>query len=375
MDAVYKEIHAPYESTRSALGTVGDREKFDEYFAQWLYHVYDPLDALRAYFSETKYAAEIRIRRGTNNRANPARVLNDVLDDWSKRSYSDEEHAWIAFLLRFALPETTNSGGGRFRAVAHGCASIGAPWSHIIVDEAQDLSAAEAVFLSSLSHRSGAFTVSADFHQRVSAAHGMDNAEAIKLGLPFVNPEGRSPFRFAENKRQTAEITRFLKGYYEQTFGEVPPFDVAKDAPHGPKPELFIGTDVQLRSRLRTLRNVLKARGGAENVAVLLVEEDDAQFAKVKTMLKADGIPTNGPDANNRHAWTVAYVEQIKGLEYDTCIVLGLDDVEPARRDYGSNRAYVALSRPARRLLIFCHDYPRLLRRIPTELFEKVDQR
>jgi hypothetical protein len=374
MDVIYQYARVPYEAARGAFGSAGEREKFDEAFAQWLFKVYDPLDALEDYFGGSRYAAGVRIRKGTNGRANQAKVIDAILEDWSKHLYGEEEQAWIAYLLRFALPETGDT-ERRFRIVPHALTSIGAPWSHIVIDEAQDLSAAEAAFLSSLVHKSGAMTVSADFHQRVSATHGMDDAEAIKLGLPFVNAEARTPYRFSENKRQTAEITRFLRGYYETTFGEVPPFDVAKDAPHGPKPELLLGDDTALRARLRSLKNILGKSGQVGSVAVLLVEEDDANLAKLKSTLKAEGISSNGPQPGRPEGWTVAYVEQIKGLEYETCVILGLDDVDPARRDYGRNRAYVALSRPARRLLMFCRDYPRLLRKIPAELFEKVDQR
>ena len=63
-------------------------------------------------------------------------------------------------------------------------------------------------------------------------------------------------------------------------------------------------------------------------------------------------------------------VERIKGLEFDACIVIGLEDVESAALNFTINRAYVALSRPARRLALVASEFPSLLRNVPRDLFE-----
>jgi hypothetical protein len=63
-------------------------------------------------------------------------------------------------------------------------------------------------------------------------------------------------------------------------------------------------------------------------------------------------------------------VERTKGLEFDACIVLGLEDVERAALNFTLNRAYVALSRPARRLALVCSEYPSLLRKVDKSLFD-----
>ena len=70
-------------------------------------------------------------------------------------------------------------------------------------------------------------------------------------------------------------------------------------------------------------------------------------------------------------AWTLANVEEIKGLEYDTCVVLGLDDIDAAELDNFKNRAYVAISRPTRRLLMLCNEFPSVLRGIPDSLYDR----
>ena len=66
----------------------------------------------------------------------------------------------------------------------------------------------------------------------------------------------------------------------------------------------------------------------------------------------------------------VMTIHQSKGLEFDACIVLGLEDVETAALNFTLNRAYVALSRPARRLALICGEYPPLLRKVDKSLFD-----
>ena len=67
------------------------------------------------------------------------------------------------------------------------------------------------------------------------------------------------------------------------------------------------------------------------------------------------GIPLAAAEnlpAESRLVLTSA--EQAKGLEFEACIVLGLEDVERSMLNFAKNRAYVALSRPTRRLFMLC---------------------
>jgi hypothetical protein len=62
-------------------------------------------------------------------------------------------------------------------------------------------------------------------------------------------------------------------------------------------------------------------------------------------------------------------VERIKGLEFDAAVVLGLDDVDRSALNFTLNRAYVALSRPTRRLIMLCSEFPTLFGKIDRSLF------
>lgn len=375
IDRLYSAVHKEYDVLRNSLEEK-TRSKFDGEFAKWLYYAYDPLHAMHAYLKNTRYKAKTRVERGIAGRGNAEKLVDVVVHDLDDRIYSPADQATIAFLLRFALPEETE-GSKRFREVPEAWPEQ-TPWTHLVIDEAQDLSAPEAALLTSLVDNRGALTISADFRQRVSAAHGIDGPASLLLGCK-ISTEGMSkPFRFAVNKRQTPQIARFLMAFYEANFGEVPPFNEDKEAVSQlmpPKPELFIGNHQSIRERLKQMRNLL-SRNADATVAVVQINEDADEKRRIEGYLESIQIEPVEPGQRNNtlgNQWVLATVEEIKGLEFDTCFVFGLDSVDAAELDYNLNRAYVALSRPAFRLSMFCQEFPALLRGIPADRYDKRD--
>ena len=154
MDTLYSKIAAPYETVRESLKDRSSREIFDEQFGKWLFYVYDPLDSIKVFFGGNKYPGEVRIKQGTAGRAKPSSIIEGIFDDWGNRIYGQEELPWVGFLLRFALPEEEKP-TKRFREIPDPLRSVSAPWSHVVIDEAQDLSAPEAILTSSLVHKYG----------------------------------------------------------------------------------------------------------------------------------------------------------------------------------------------------------------------------
>ena len=102
----------------------------------------------------------------------------------------------------------------------------GERWTHIAIDEAQDLCAAEASLLGSLVDPDGALTVSADFHQIVSPVHGIRNAEALSVGRSLRGKKAGTNLSVRTQYAPGQQIGRFLQGFYEAAFGERPTFDV-----------------------------------------------------------------------------------------------------------------------------------------------------
>ncbi len=374
MDKLYAAVGKQYAALRNKLGDKA-RSKFEGEFAKWLYYVFDPVETMHGFVIKNRYRTATRIDAGIAGRGDAERLLADVIDDLHERRYSRADLGMAAFLIRFALPEQIDV-LKRFKEIPTAWPE-GVPWTHLVVDEAQDLSAPEAALLASLVDPKGALTISADFRQRVSATHGIESPESILLGCQIGVQGMRKPFRFAVNKRQTPQISRFLMAYYEVNFGEVPPFDVDHDAildPPPPYPELFIGTSQHIVQRLKQLKNLPSLAKGT--VAVLQINEDAEEREKIESYLQAIGIDPVLPVSNvvpNGNQWIIATVEDIKGLEFDACFVFGLDSVDASELDFNRNRAYVGLSRPAHRLVMFCHEFPMLLRGIPSEKYSKKD--
>jgi hypothetical protein len=373
MDPLFRAIGDSYLKLRKTLDSKS-QSKFDSEFAKWLFYVYDPVLATHTYLSEHRYPAQTRIERGIAGRGNGDHLLKQVLEDLDDRRYGSAEHGIFSFLLRFALPEEMEA-SLRFKNVPTAWPDHDSLWSHVVIDEAQDLSAPEAALLASLVDPRGAITISADFRQRVSASHGIEDSESIDLGCRISTTGMRKPFRFGTNKRQTPQIVEFLKAYYEVNFGEVPPFDADPNAAPGSPPELFIGNQLKIVERLQQLTKLPSLKSGS--VAVLQVNENSEEKARIVGFLESIGItpviPTKGDGTGNH--WILATVEEIKGLEFDTCLVFGLDSVDADELDYNRNRAYVALSRPAQRLVMLCHEFPTILKGIPAPLYHRKDTR
>ncbi len=376
MDHVYMLVHEPYEELRRNLNAKS-REDFDAAFSKWLFYVYDPLDCLIAYFTSHEHEGLLRIRDGTGAKAHESDVTRGIFDDWSKRVYHREEEPWLAWLLRFSLPEEAKI-DNRFRgiplALAPDLTVEDGQWTHVVIDEAQDLSVAQASLLSSFVDARGSLTVSSDFNQIVSPVHGMQNPEAIKLGCKIRDRWTDSQFLFSKNMRQTRQITEFLRGFYSRTFNEPPPF-VSDENLNDIKPQLYLSKPSEFPVRIRQMVSVLQRSKYIDTIALLQINEDEDELNSLRRMLVKEGVllaeiwEPHGPPG---HLLTTS-VERIKGLEYDCCIVLGMDNVEQSALKYSVNRAYVAISRPTRRLAILCERFPKLLHGIDKSLYNIIE--
>ncbi len=376
MDVLYQGAASVYERMRSSLAT-RDRQQFDIFFMRWLFWVYDPLSALEAFFAHQRSEGAVRIRQGTGFRANEAQVLDALREDWRTRQFGSEERGWLAWLLRFALPETDDP-QSRFREVPSVLASIGGTqnrWTHVVIDEAQDLCVAEASLLVSFVDPNGAVTVSADFRQVVSPVHGMVDAQALTIGNPLRDGGAQQLFPFALNMRQSRQIGHFLQAFHQAAFRERAQFEVNKEF-DDTKPQLLLARAADHPLRIKQLWSALRHSRTVQSVALLQINEDQEALMRLRADLVDLGIPLAPAwDALAEGKLITTSVERVKGLEFDACFVLGLDQVEHASLNFTLNRAYVALSRPTRRLALLCQDFPKLFQSIDPTLYESVDFR
>lgn len=370
MGAVYTAVSRAYAAAREKLPARA-RSRFDEQFQHWLFSVYDPLSAVAQYFGGRESEAALRVRRGTGARAKEAEIFSQAVSEWAERVYGPEDRPWLAWLLRFALPEPTDP-QARFREMPSAVApatTAGERWTHVAMDEAQDLCVAEASLLGSLVDPDGALTVSADFQQIVSPVHGMANPQALGVGRSLRGNGVEQFYPFARNMRQSKQIGRFLQGFYEAAFKERPTFDVNADT-EDKKPQLIIAPPQDYALRIKQIASVLRRSEVVSSVALLQINEDEQSLNKLRAELAKSGVLLAPPWSATGSGLLTTSVERIKGLEFDACIVLGLEDVETAALNFTLNRAYVALSRPARRLALICSEYPPLLRKVDKSLFD-----
>lgn len=370
MGAVYTDVGRAYAVAREKL-PARSRSKFDEQFQHWLFSVYDPLSALASYFGRRESEAALRVRRGTGARVKEVEILAQAVEEWAERVYGPEDRPWLAWLLRFALPEPTDP-QARFREIPSSIApamTSGERWTHIAMDEAQDLCVAEASLLGSLVDPDGALTVSADFQQIVSPVHGMASPHALGVGRSLRGSSVEQFYPFACNMRQSKQIGRFLQGFYEAAFRERPTFTVNADT-EDKKPQLIIAPPQSHALRIKQLAAVLRRSDVVSSVALLQINEDEQSLKRLRSDLEKAGVSLAPVWSVSGPGLLTTSVERIKGLEFDACIVLGLEDVETAALNFTLNRAYVALSRPARRLALICSEYPPLLRKVDKSLFD-----
>lgn len=373
LDGIFSQVARPYETFRQELAPAA-RDVFDEAFQRALFHIYDPLDALAAAFAPGRMEGGGRIARGTGHQAREPEVLDALAADWVERRYGPEEEPWLAWLLRFALSEVEDpQGQGRFRLMPGALDAVGGQqerWTHVVLDEAQDLSVVEASLLTSFVHPEGAVTVSADFRQAVTPTKGMEDAGALSVGSPLRDKQAKTTFRFGRNMRQSKQIGRFLQEFHEAAFGELPSFDVNPNL-NDAKPRLILAPPAEQPRRIAQLLNVLGRSADMKSVAILQINEQEEVLMRLRAALEELGIALAPPfEAVGQKGVITTSVERIKGLEFDACIVLGLEEAERATLNFTLNRAYVALSRPARRLAMVCEHTPSLLQRMDGGLYD-----
>ena len=198
----------------------------------------------------------------------------------------------------------------------------------------------------------------------------MEDAVALSVGSPLRDKRAKTTFRFGRNMRQSRQIGHFLQGFYEAAFGEMAPFDV-NPALTDAKPRLILAPLTEQPRRIAQVLKVLHRSEVIKSVAVLQVNENADALMRLRAALEGLGINLAPPfEAIGQDGVITTSVERIKGLEFDACIVLGVDDAERASLIFTLNRAYVGLSRPARRLAIVSEHTPSVLKRMDDSLYE-----
>ena len=255
---------------------------------------------------------------------------------------------WLTWLFRFALPEET-SPNERFRhlpCVFPAWGEIpGGRWTHVVIDEAQDLAVPEASLFGSLVHPDGALTVSADFKQVVSPVHGMTDLSAFQIGKPVSGKRGLRNLSFCPKYAAKPRDRKIYRSILSKNVRQVAPFETGE---RFGMLSLGYSSQIQLNLHFRSgeYGQYFAESKSVATVALLQINEDEGVLIRLRMALEAEGLPLAPmwAPADNQQRLITTSVERIKGLEYDACIVLGLDNTERTL-NFTKNRAYVALSR------------------------------
>jgi len=234
------------------------------------------------------------------------------------------------------------------------------PFTHVVVDEAQDLSVAQIRFLAAVAGgRGDALFLAGDIGQRIFhlpfswAKLGLDirgRSHALK-----VNYRTSHQIRAAADRLLPVSITD-LDGLEEGRRGTVSVFD-------GPPPELVLATDAA-DERMQVAAFLTRCRDagiGAGEIGVLV--RGQGQLARARAAVTAAGF-----DARAEDGVTIAAMHDAKGLEFCAVAVIACDeDVLPdplrlagigdtadleAAYDTERHLLYVACTRARDRLMV-----------------------
>jgi hypothetical protein len=176
--------------------------------------------------------------------------------------------------------------------------------------------------------------------------------------------------------RQSKQIGLFLKEFFRSTFGEIAPFEANDtiDIQNG-APLLMLCNFSEFSLKIKQRLAVIRRNPDINTIALLQINEDEKAMEQLRSALQKQGVemaPVWEP-SDKGHKLVTTSVERIKGLEYDACFVVGMDDIDNSTLNYSKNRAYVALSRPALQLTILCEEFPEDLQRINKDYITIVD--
>lgn len=308
----------------------------------------------REMFGQPEYAAMLEDLR---QEGVPDRTIKDGDRLWRKQyegelpAYSELDlamTAWLGAPLLLSANKTRQPWiGSRLEQL-----------THIVVDEAQDLSPSHMTVLASQLARDGTMTLVGDIHQNLNPHAGLQRWEDARLADAVMST-------FGVNHRQTRQLGGFLVGLHAELFHEECPW---KPSPRAIGPVPRAGTARSWRELIQAIatearywRDAIPGSTGA-TVAVLydgrietkrlrwLQRQLEAslsdQLVPVEVALpRAGGEPLRRTDRV-----MIASVRQAKGLEFDAVVfveprprwskVLGEIDVRVR------NGLYVAAGRP-----------------------------
>jgi hypothetical protein len=221
---------------------------------------------------------------------------------------------------------------------------VPAPYRHIVVDEAQDLSPMQ---LRSIARRSatGSLTVVGDLAQS-TGAWARDRWDDVVAHLPATLPHSVAGLRYGYRvPRQVYELAATL---LPVAAPGASPVTVVRDGPAAPGIHR-----VDAGARAGRAVSLAKAHADAGRFVGLVCPP--ARRAELEQALAADGVVWSGGELDTRV--NVVSPQDAKGLEFDAAVVIEPEEIV-AGDERGHRMLFVALTRTTRYLDIVCVGEP-----------------
>jgi superfamily I DNA/RNA helicase len=247
--------------------------------------------------------------------------------------------------------------------------------THIVIDEAQDLSPAHLALVAGMLHRDGTLSILGDIRQNLNTVGGLRNWE--ELG---VRVERRA---FQLNYRQSAELGRFVHALHQRLYAEAPVWSPTERW-HGPLPRIVRANKWSqiAEAAAAECRRAKEIIPGC-TIAVLydkrlkpkrlewLRRELDTRLADLLPTVQLVEPKSRGAQLRDTDAIVIASVAQTKGLEFDAVVF-----VDPQPQWTGElhelplrlrNGLYVAASRARQFLCLLMGGIPAAIENLANE--------
>ena len=289
-------------------GTSNILDKSSEFFQEEISWVKGKLFSSKGEYIEAK-----RTGRGTSDRV----------------TLSDKEVIWNVF--QQYNQELKNRGKVDFDDYATMCLNVienssdwRPPYTHIIIDEAQDLNKAQILTISKLvSSETESISIIADSAQRIFKS-GFTWSE---VGL---NVRGGRTIEFKKNYRNSVHIARAALSLLdkEEDKSEFTKVETALSGGEKPIVGYFISFENQLAYLNKELVE-LKTQSKIKSTIVLHRTNDGVR--KIQTYLESKGhstelVKSNLPVNYGSESIKICTMSSIKGLEFDNVFIFDLDD-------------------------------------------------
>jgi len=227
-----------------------------------------------------------------------------------------------------------------------------APFDHIVIDEAQDVSPLQFETLQRYS-RTGSLTVLGDLAQSIYAHRGIANWNEVRRGFPNFTVKQSE---LVKSYRSTYEIIQFANVVLQTITtkgGRAPVADVLKR--HGPLPALHpYESDSSLSKQVKAV--VTQAlHDGYRNIAI--IGKTVARCERLAELFERNGLGgyqlVKSADFKYEGGTIVAPVHLAKGMEFDVALVVDVDALTYSETELDGRLLYVALTRPLHVLCLF----------------------